>query len=206
MTANFTPVTLPTGWQYLRNTNTIGNSANYTPLLWDSSLSIYDTTGAGNPAPGPQYTFLGSGGQTHPGRGTAQGNPFDAYMIAAYTIQAGQAGSISLVNGSLRGNDPNGAGDASNGWDIRIYVGNAQAGSTLIFPWSLATTAFSQALGTLNVGDTAYVALGPNGNHLFDSAVLRFQLNSTPIPEPATVSLLSVSLLALGLATKFRKS
>lgn len=202
LSANFTPVNFPTGWQYLRNTGAIGNNANYTPLLWDAPNNRYDITGASFPAPGPEFTFLGSFGHTHPGRGTAQGNAFNDYMIAAYTIQPGQAGLVSLINGSLTGNDPSGAGGASNGWDIRIYVGNAQAGSTLVMPWSLSAQPFSEPLGTLNLGDTVYVALGPSGSHLFDSAALEFQLDSSPVPEPRTFGLLALGIGIVGISVK----
>ncbi len=198
LTSDYTPVNFPTGWSYSRNTGTIGNSANYVDLLWDAGNSIYDVTGAGFPAAGFNYTFEGAG-SSHPGRGTGQGSAFDGYLILGYTIQAGEAGSVSLVNGSITGNDPNGAGGASNGWDIRIYVGNTQQGATSVFPWSNSAAAFSQSLGSLNTGDTVYVALGANGVDDFDNALLSFQLDSTrtaPVPEPQTVSFIGFGLIA----------
>ena len=44
-----------------------------TALVWDAANSRYDITGSGYPAPGPEYTHISSGGNMHPGRGTAQG-------------------------------------------------------------------------------------------------------------------------------------
>jgi hypothetical protein len=200
---DFTPVTFATGWQYLRNTGTIGTSANYTPLLWDPTHNIFDVDGMNVPAPGLIYTLISSSGG-HPGKGTSQGAAFNGYAIAAYTIQPGEAGFVSLVNGSIRGGDPNGAGGASNGWDLKIYVGNTQSGPTLVFPWSSTAAGFSQALGALNVGDTVYVALGPNGVDLFDSALLQFQLNSTQTPEPGSAVQIGLGLLS-GAALLWRR-
>ena len=198
LTGDFTPISFPAGWSYLRNTAVIGNATDYTPLLWDAGQSAYDVTGSGFPAPGPNFTNIRPGGVSHPGRGTAQGDAFNGYLILAYTIQPGEQGLVTLVNGSIRGNNPSGAGGASNGWDLRFYIGNSQQGSSLIVPWSSASAQFSQTFGQLGVGETIYVALGPNGSFLFDGTVLGFQLDSTPVPEPQTGYLIAFGLLAAG--------
>jgi hypothetical protein len=78
---------------------------------------------------------------------------------------------------------------------LQIFVGNVQAGVTQVVPWTAGTSGFSQGLGVLNAGDTVYVALGPNGNHLYDSANLQFQLDR--VPEPQTYALVGAGLLAL---------
>ena len=197
LTGDFTPVTVATGWQYLRNTALIGSSANYVPLLWAPAHNRFNVDGVNHPTPGFDYTFLQGSGMSHPGPGTAQGGAFNGYMIAAYTVQPGESGLVTLVNGSIRGTDPAGASGASNGWDVRIFIGDDQSGPVLTFPWSLGSASFSQSLGPLGVGDTVFVAFGPNGNHLFDSVALQFQLDSTPIPEPHSALQIGMGLCAL---------
>lgn len=202
LNGDFSAVTFPVGWEYLRNTAAIGNDANYTTLVWDAGNGFYDLDGTLFPAAGPDYTLFAAGGVLHPGQGTAQGQAFDGFVILAYTIQAGEAGYVSLVNGTIAGNDANGAGGASNGWEIQIYVGNVQSGATVAVPWSLSATGFSQSLGTLNVGDTVYVAVGPGGSHLYDSATVGFQLER--VPEPGASGLVGVGLLAMSMAIRRR--
>jgi hypothetical protein len=199
LSSDFTPVSFPAGWQYLRNTGPIETVPNYVPLVWHSSLSIYDVDGVNMPAPGFDYTLV-SPSVSHPGLGTAQGSSFDRYLVLAYTLQPGEAGSVE-VNGGIAGIDPGGAGGASNGWDIRTFVGSSEIGGPLTFPWFEHPRLFSRQLGVLSDGETVYVALGPSGNHLFDAAAFDFAISSTPVeqpvPEPAT------TVLALGLAAAF---
>lgn len=194
-----------TGWQYLRNTATLGDSANYTPLLWDVVHDRYDITGNSITDPNGAYTSLMQGGQIHPGQGTGQGAGFDGYTIAAYTVQPGEEGLVS-INGSLSGIDPDGAtGSGANGWDLRIFVGNSQVAGTLYFPWSMQPEAFSRVLGNLNAGDTVYVAVGPGGKDYYDSSLLAFQLDSTPqVPEPGMMPLVGLGLAALWGHRRFR--
>ncbi len=200
LTGDFRSVSFPAGWQYLRNTGPIGNSANYTPLLWDATNARYDITGSIFPAPGSVWTNITSSGNLHPGWGTVQGVAFKGCVITAYTIQAGQAGLVSLVNGSLRGENPNGAGGGSDGWDLLIFVGNTQVGAALIIPWSSTATPFTRALGMLNIGDVVYVAVGPNGNHNSDGAILSFQLDSTQsVPGASTVPQITSAFTASGI-------
>jgi len=209
LNADFTTDTFPTGWRYMRNTGPIGDDSNYTDLLWDAANNRYDITGAGITGPDGSFTTIYAGGNLHPGRGILQGSPFDFYAIAAYTIQPGEQGIISLINGSLAGSDPAGGTGGANGWDIRIYVANTQAGATIFLPWSLAATPFSQALGSVSAGQTIYVAIGPSSNDLFDSALLSFQLNSEPdpslVPEPGMFSLVGLGLLGVFGQRRYRQ-
>lgn len=203
--ADFTANTFPPGWQYLRNTGEIDVAPAYAPLLWDTANGRYDVTASGFPAPGEDFTAIALD-YKHPGPGTVQGAAFDRYLVAAYTIQSGEQGSISLVNGSLAGIDPGGANGASNGWEVRTFVGSAQVGSSLLLPWSSSAASFSASLGNLAIGDTIYVALGPNGSHLFDAAAFNFQLTTTPVPEPNGAALLALGLAALGFWVQQRRS
>jgi hypothetical protein len=68
----------------------------------------------------------------------------------------------------------------------------------------MSAASFSMSLGNLNVGDTVYVSLGPKTSHLFDSAVLEFQLTSTPVPEPVSKGIVGAGLVALALRARRR--
>jgi len=200
LSGDFTTTSFPVGWQYMRNTGSIDTSPGYTPLLWDDVRGLYSFDGMTMPNPGPplDYTLLAAG-SAHPGSGTAQGSSFDRYLVLAYTIQPGEAGAIQLIDGSVRGLDDSGP---SNGWDVLTFVGGSQVGSQLVFPWSPMSTAFSRSIGPMSVGETVYVALGPNGNHLYDSVAFDFTLTSepiepSPVPEPASTALaISIAVAA----------
>lgn len=199
---DFTSPVFPIGWQYLRNTGPIGTSATYSPLLWDAAMAFYDVNPGTFPDIPPvwgDYTLLAAT-FAHPGPGTVQGAALNQYLVVAYTLQPGEAGSIDLVNGSLAGIDPTGT---SNGWDVRTFVGDSEVGPAILFDWSASPAAFSRSLGIMNVGDTLYVGLGPRGDHLFDSAAFDFTLTSTPVEEPAPVPEPASAALAIGLATAF---
>lgn len=201
LSGDFTAMTFPVGWQYMRNTGSIDTSPGYTMLLWDDDRSLYSLDGVNMPNPGPplDYTLL-SVGSGHPGSGTAQGSSFDRYLVLAYTIQSGEAGAIEVVDGSVRGLDASGP---SNGWDVLTFVGGSQVGSQLVFPWSSTSTAFARSIGPMSEGETLYIALGPNGDHLFDSVAFDFTLTSepiepSPVPEPASTTLAISLAVAAG--------
>lgn len=196
------------GWSYKTNTlGAIGNSANYANMIWAGSL--YSTTGGALPTTGGSYASLhGTGG--HPGLGTAQGAPQDRYVIAAYTIQAGDVtdfistSNFQLVNTSINDSDLGGSN-----LDLRVYVNNILKGSAVNLPGNTASvTTFNRSLGNLVVGDTVFVAVGPAGNHgndafgMFDFTI-QFE-GILPAPEPSTGLLLGAGVLGLSIVRRRR--
>ncbi|MGJ8653089.1 MAG: hypothetical protein ACSHX8_07435 [Opitutaceae bacterium] len=79
----------------------------------------------------------------------------DHYVILSYTVQPGEAGVGSIINSEILRNNANG----SNA--LRIYVNERLLGTDILE--GVEPQAFNVALGKLEVGDTVYVALGPNG-------------------------------------------
>ena len=140
-------------------TGPIGTAANYAPLQWCAGLIpslSYTTDGTSNfPTPNNGgYTRIASMGG-HPGEGAAQTTDnIDRFTIAAYTVQAGQAGTYGIAGSSLTFQDP-----AAVGVILRVYVNNTQK-ARFIFMSGGASTNFDTPLGALNAGDTVYVAVG----------------------------------------------
>ena len=186
------------GWQYLWNQGgPIGDAANYVPLLWDGSTR-YDSDGAaGVPDPPPGgYVFLGptSG---HTGYGTAQSsNTIDRFAIAAYTVAL--AGEYAITDGSLMMT----SGGRTVGTDVlelRVYVDDELHYAET----DVDATTFYLWLGSLDAGQTIYVAVGPQGSH--DSDSFRVDYTIVMTPEPATLLLLAGSLAALAARRRRRR-
>ena len=167
------------GWDYMWNENgAIGTATNYASLVQDDDWwsDPYCAT-ATFPCPWPAYVLnIGPTGG-HPGAGTGQGYDPEYFAITAYTVQAGEAGLVSITDSSF------GVGSVdSNGVDFRVYV-NDTLKTSFVQAGGAAASGFDAALGYLNVGDTVYVAAGPNGNLNNDSFTLSYKLESSPVPE-----------------------
>ncbi|NQT41280.1 MAG: autotransporter-associated beta strand repeat-containing protein, partial [Planctomycetes bacterium] len=176
------PVVAADGWDYMWNAGgVIGTAAgNYSSLPWWSGQNQYNFDGAGNlprANPAAYVNLIGTGG--HPGRGVNQGGVVDRYAIAAYTIQPGENGFLSIDNSSFSV-----AGGGSNGVDLRVYV-NDTLMTDFIAPGAGGAIPFDMVLGTLNAGDTVYVAAGPNLTDGNDAFGLGYQLVTTADPSIA---------------------
>lgn len=167
----------PNQWQYLWNdSGPIGNSANYTSLLWNGTH--YD--GDGDPEyPDPDtdlvyghLQFLGG----HPGPSDTQNQSTDRYVIAAFTIA--KDGEYAISNGRFTDGDTN----CGDGNELRIYVNNALLDTYIIT--NGATLDFDQNLGTLEAMDTVYLASGPNGNDGCDWFAWDFSIELLPVIPP----------------------
>jgi hypothetical protein len=112
------------------------------------------------------------------------------YAIAAYTIQAGEGGDVSIANSTLTATD--GVGANNDGIDYRIYVNDTLISNGFVTASSLS---FNTALGTLKAGDTVYVCIGNNVINYGDHFTLAYQLVS--VPEPKTLALLGFGAAGL---------
>ncbi len=167
------------GWNYLWNLNgEIGAAANYSKLAWNPLLGQYcaDSSITKVPASEPgAFVFLTSV-SGHPGRGKNDGNSinYDRFAIAAYTIQSGKNGQISISGSSFKVDDAHG-----NGVELRVYV-NDTLKTKFIQAAGADASSFNMPLGMLKVGDTVYVAFGPNGVDTFDGFSMKFKLVKSP--------------------------
>ncbi len=166
---DFTSGTPAQGWSYLwNNAGPIGQSSNYTALQWNGSY--YDSDGVGG-LPDASDLAYGSLRATrgHAGRGINQGQATDRFVIAAY--QVSQAGNYRIVQSQVTH-----TGCAfGNGSEVRLYVNDSFIQSQSYNPGGQTT--FDSAVGSLNSGDTIYVALGPNGKDGCDSFAWDFTID-----------------------------
>jgi hypothetical protein len=203
-----------TGWDYMWNPNgVIGTASGYQSLVPNTVNTFPGGAGGGvsplftnlgnvafndlDPEPNGQGNFVyGRVGLTsfHPGV-WGGGLVGDIRGIIAYTIQSGEAGTVSIANSSfakLTVATTSGA----NGVDLDIYVNDTLIGALSKDGFqSLTASNFDGSLGDLSVGDTVYVTIGNNGNDSFDASVIDFQLVS--VPEPSAALLGGLGMLAL---------
>jgi VCBS repeat-containing protein len=181
---DYQAVTPNPGWAYRWNsTQAIGNSAGYANLLWSPTATHYNTHGGNLPNGNPgQFGFLGGTGG-HPAAGTAElggGANFDRYVMGAYTVSSG--GQYSIANSFANRNAGPGL------LDIRVYVNNALKLQTT---QAVVNQNFNTNLGSLVMGDTIYVAIGPQGTHGSDS----FTLDYSIVKEAIITSVVNPSAL-----------
>ena len=186
--------TFPTGWQYMWNApsdwvggassdgsdGAIGVTIDYEPLQWSGNTGTGWTadgdTNSGNGSPARYLRLHSTGG--HPGRGSAQGesllltvpNSVDRCAIAAYEIQPTDAGFLQISNSAV-------SVGSANGLDVRVYVNDTQA-NRIIETSASGASSFDTVLGTLNAGDTVYVAVGPNTHDGVDSFGLGYRIET----------------------------
>jgi hypothetical protein len=187
------------GWSYLWNgSGAIGNSANYDALIYNAGQGWYTTTGGPVPNPAPGSFGIIGDGFAHPGSGFG----IDRYAIAAYTVSA--AGSYSLTDSFAVRGDPNG------GTGVQILVNVNNGGfllDTLVGtggPTDFTSVSLDTSLGSLDIGDTIYVSIGPNDSEFFDSTNLDYTITMQAAPpsisEPGTLALFGLGLVGVGFA------
>ena len=165
------------GWNYMWNDGAhdwggpIGMASKYETLKYCSASLRYTPTGA-YPAYYPgYYVYINStGGMT--GEGTQQIGTSDSFVIAAYTVQDDEAGDVSIAESSFGV-----PAAASNGVELRVYV-NDTLKTSFVQAGGASASSFDISLGSLAVGDTVYVAAGPNGINYNDAFDLSYKLAS----------------------------
>ncbi|QNN22320.1 hypothetical protein HED60_08560 [Planctomycetales bacterium ZRK34] len=185
-----------TGWSYLWNapvdfglgtmdatTNPLGDSSNYAALQWTGSIWTADgDTDALNSSPDNYLRLHATGG--HPGRGSTDasgvGNTVDRAPIAAYTIQSGEEGMISLSDTLLR--------SANSGHTatmrVLVYVNDTLKVDKVQTGYGPSTdVTFDAELGSLAAGDTVYVAVSPDGSDGSDGFALDFTINNNIVAD-----------------------
>lgn len=103
--------------------------------------------------PGLKYDVV----YVHPGQPAIKASDsLDHYVVIAYTLQAGEAGNISITGSTLKRTKESDVGK------IKLYVNDRLVGEDVFV--GLDARSFDVSLGRLKVGDTIYIALGP-GEH-----------------------------------------
>jgi hypothetical protein len=179
------------GWNYLWNPQNqpIGTASGYQPLGVLLSRDGYVPEGVWVSGGYGGYMEIRrlnqtTGAEERPGLNY---NGSVCYTIAAYTIQAANAGEVWINNGTLATTNNDG-GDL----DLRVYVGDAlKFSQNVTYATPYAFTNYS--LGSLTAGQVVYVAVGSSTPGVYATYDLGFQL----VPEPGALALL---LAAGGLA------
>jgi len=172
-TSAFTGPAPAPGWSYSWNElGELGSPGSESPLLWNGAGTYDSDAIPGSPDPTALNFGFVAAGKVHPGRGTAQGEAHDRFVIASYTVP--QDGFYSVQNGTL---DLVGC-EFGNGVEFAILVDNESVHRHL---WQ-GTDAheFSQDLGGLQAGSRISVAVGPNGNDGCDRTAIDWDLFFRP--------------------------
>ncbi|MGJ8695355.1 MAG: PEP-CTERM sorting domain-containing protein [Verrucomicrobiaceae bacterium] len=202
--SEFNATTPGAGWSYLWNPTgfDVGDSANYQALAANGTTRV-TVGGAATGNSGPTNAeFLNiAGTSVHPGNGPdgSGTDAFDHAAIIGYTVQAGEAGNLSIINSNANRNGQFGGGD---GTGISVYLGDVLINSVLV-PKATdgstpGTASFNFSIGNVAEGETIYIAVTPLGHPGQDGlSSFDFQIDSAAIPEPSSALILSVAGLGL---------
>jgi hypothetical protein len=183
------------GWTYAWNpTGKLGDSADFSSLLWSDEVQRYNTTGGATTVPDSKShndDFLQLGADLgHPGQ--------PGYMpIVGYTIQADDGdGLYRLIDSSIQKNDGT-TSKYEDGLGVLVYLNDTLLGTETTVSTDGSVASFDRDLGQLSVGDTIWVMIDPLKSQSYDAFVgLDFSLQKAV--EMATMGTASLSLSAVG--------
>ena len=189
------------GWSYLWNANgAIGNSANYVPLVHDTNLGgDYETVANGvRPDPAPGAYLAASQTAVYPGQTATQASDgITRYVITAYTFSANQIATYGshLQFHTYHFTVP---ADMPGLVDVEVFKNNTPIAQ---FPFPPGTD-FSDAIygqdydfGTVNPGDTLYIAQGATGAYAGQPLGVSYTLGL--VPEPIALPAIALGALAV---------
>jgi hypothetical protein len=176
--ADFKGTNFPAHWRYQWNANgPFGDTNHYVDLVWNDSVPGYFTDATAvypsdRPAPAHYLQLRAAWG--YPGSGVSSG-PFiwahEVGPLVGYTVSA--PGSYS-VEGHFCYYPEMYVPGTSTGVGLKIYVNNTLSGE--LYVTGTATNTFSTILGSLNAGDTIYVALAPGVSAASDATDFDFTI------------------------------
>jgi hypothetical protein len=206
---NFSATNPAPGWRYLWNPSGVplfsnpltftGNSANYAPLSYNSGDLAYATQSTGALPLAPPGSYL-STAPTYVTLGQSDTQASDGirhYVILAYTFSAAQvaADGPNLTFHTYNFNIPNdptlGSVDVAVFKNDSLVFENAFAEGT---SFSDATFQQDYSFGTVQGGDTLYIALGDTGSYAGQQIGVAYTLALAPEPSALSV-LVAIPLL-----------
>jgi hypothetical protein len=194
-------------WSYLWNKNgPIGTAANYVPLVPDAPASgryeTEDNTPDAFPDAAPGSSASATNTTLIPGQGGAQ-NPFERYVIAAYTLSAADIANngdnliIDLYSFEVPLTSADGITAKVYRNDL-LYIDRQLPPGTVFTYQTPAPNGGPIPLGPFAVGDTLYVAIGSNGiapfgngNDTGDALLVDYSIVLVPEPTGMATALIA---------------
>ena len=156
------------GWKYLINEGVIQDASTYKPLVWNAEKQCYCGDPVLLPSPPPYGSMRIAQSSVHPGVAGHDGSP-DRFAIAGYTIMAGGAGKVKLAGSFI-------TRKFGIGTVQLLVLVNKEEVKRIVVAQSQERVSFDTDLGNLKVGDTVYVAIGPDGDPNSDLCFIDFSI------------------------------
>lgn len=161
-----------------QTTGSIDDVDSYQPLARINE-SLFAAAASNDTSNAPQYHLKFNGGGGHTGAGFTDASAFqDRYTISAYTIE--RSGLYSLTDSFLET-----ASSSADGVEVLVFVNSTNRIHVSEIVLANNRRTFDVDFGSLQQGDTVYVAFGANNNHAGDRFESDFSLvRELPRAEP----------------------